>query len=117
MDRLSHAYSGFFKRKNTIWRDFSGAQSRDRTSDTAIFNRMLYQLSYLGVLETAKTASPRRAYRRRMMGCPAIQLEIFKESSGLIIMRRIRSICVFIIDGNSVAAIEPSPKIDICTAF
>jgi hypothetical protein len=26
----------------------NGAQSRDRTSDTAIFNRMLYQLSYLG---------------------------------------------------------------------
>ena len=25
-----------------------GAQGRDRTTDTAIFNRMLYQLSYLG---------------------------------------------------------------------
>jgi hypothetical protein len=25
-----------------------GAQGRNRTSDTAIFNRMLYQLSYLG---------------------------------------------------------------------
>ncbi len=25
-----------------------GAQSRNRTSDTAIFSRMLYQLSYLG---------------------------------------------------------------------
>ena len=27
----------------------SGAQGRDRTADTAIFSRMLYQLSYLGV--------------------------------------------------------------------
>ena len=26
-----------------------GAQGRDRTADTAIFNRMLYQLSYLGM--------------------------------------------------------------------
>ena len=25
-----------------------GAQGRDRTADTAIFSRMLYQLSYLG---------------------------------------------------------------------
>jgi hypothetical protein len=26
-----------------------GAQGRDRTTDTAIFSRMLYQLSYLGI--------------------------------------------------------------------
>ena len=32
-----------------------GAQGRNRTTDTAIFSRMLYQLSYLG---------PRRAWRR-----------------------------------------------------
>ena len=28
--------------------DISGAQGRNRTTDTAIFSRMLYQLSYLG---------------------------------------------------------------------
>ena len=28
----------------------NGAQGRDRTTDTAIFSRMLYQLSYLGML-------------------------------------------------------------------
>ena len=28
----------------------NGAQGRNRTTDTAIFNRMLYQLSYLGRL-------------------------------------------------------------------
>jgi hypothetical protein len=27
---------------------YSGAQGRSRTADTAIFSRMLYQLSYLG---------------------------------------------------------------------
>lgn len=30
------------------WRHRHGAQGRDRTTDTAIFSRMLYQLSYLG---------------------------------------------------------------------
>jgi hypothetical protein len=28
----------------------NGAQGRDRTTDTAIFSRMLYQLSYLGAV-------------------------------------------------------------------
>lgn len=31
----------------------NGAQDRDRTSDTAIFSRMLYQLSYLGTASLA----------------------------------------------------------------
>ena len=38
------------------WRDqvlnvgqMNGAQGRNRTTDTAIFSRMLYQLSYLGI--------------------------------------------------------------------
>ncbi len=29
--------------------EMNGARGRDRTTDTAIFNRMLYQLSYPGV--------------------------------------------------------------------
>jgi hypothetical protein len=43
-----------------LWKG-NGAQGRDRTTDTAIFSRMLYQLSYLGI-----AAWPRegRAYRR-----------------------------------------------------
>jgi hypothetical protein len=35
----------------------NGAQGRNRTTDTAIFSRMLYQLSYLGI-------RPRRRSRR-----------------------------------------------------
>jgi hypothetical protein len=31
------------------WKNPNGAQGRDRTTDTAIFSRMLYQLSYLGI--------------------------------------------------------------------
>ncbi len=43
------------------WMDFrpgqipykDGAQGRNRTTDTAIFSRMLYQLSYLGPVRAA----------------------------------------------------------------
>lgn len=37
----------------------SGAQGRGRTADTAIFSRMLYQLSYLGIPARAEG----RAYK------------------------------------------------------
>jgi hypothetical protein len=40
--QLSHFRSGAAQR-----RDF-GAESQSRTGDTAIFSRVLYQLSYLG---------------------------------------------------------------------
>jgi hypothetical protein len=36
-----------------IWWKRDGAQGRDRTTDTAIFSRMLYQLSYLGIAACA----------------------------------------------------------------
>jgi hypothetical protein len=39
----------------------NGAQGRNRTSDTAIFNRMLYQLSYLGICLAGRTALPKAA--------------------------------------------------------
>ena len=42
----------------------SGAQGRSRTADTAIFSRMLYQLSYLGILGLAGV------YRGRVPACP-----------------------------------------------
>jgi hypothetical protein len=39
----------------------NGAQGRNRTSDTAIFNRMLYQLSYLGLpLGSSRCRPPAR---------------------------------------------------------
>ena len=44
-----------------------GAQGRDRTTDTAIFSRMLYQLSYLG------TSSPPGTWERGFIvrtACP-----------------------------------------------
>ena len=41
LERLGHAELSWTR---------NGAQGRNRTTDTAIFSRMLYQLSYLGVL-------------------------------------------------------------------
>ncbi len=46
----------------------NGAQGRDRTTDTAIFSRMLYQLSYLG-MAGEWTCRPRRdALTRKRLG-------------------------------------------------
>ena len=42
------------------WLEKCGARGRDRTADTAIFNRMLYQLSYPG-LPGAAWRAPERA--------------------------------------------------------
>ena len=44
-----------------------GAQGRDRTTDTAIFNRMLYQLSYLGAKAANMTIGHVRAAARRVI--------------------------------------------------
>ena len=40
-----------------------GAQGRNRTTDTAIFSRMLYQLSYLGAPPARVGVEGRRPYR------------------------------------------------------
>jgi hypothetical protein len=40
-----------------------GAKAQNRTADTAIFSRMLYQLSYLG-----RFAGPKRLYQEGVGG-------------------------------------------------
>jgi hypothetical protein len=45
-----------------------GAQGRDRTTDTAIFSRMLYQLSYLGVPPWPEKAERERRFIVRQGG-------------------------------------------------
>jgi hypothetical protein len=46
----------------------NGAQGRNRTTDTAIFSRMLYQLSYLGVSKGPRKR--RRAIERAVYSGP-----------------------------------------------
>ncbi len=48
----------------------NGAQGRNRTTDTAIFSRMLYQLSYLGVPRGPETASEPAVYSGMGLACP-----------------------------------------------
>ena len=63
--RLSFAGQRF-----AIFLNLRGAQGRDRTTDTAIFSRMLYQLSYLGILGEGAKASERAVYREVGRACP-----------------------------------------------
>ena len=43
--------------ERSLGRAINGAQGRDRTTDTAIFSRMLYQLSYLGTARPGGSGS------------------------------------------------------------
>jgi hypothetical protein len=52
--QLSH-----FRSKLDHWS--GGAESQDRTGDTAIFSRVLYQLSYLGPMANQVLVTRRRA--------------------------------------------------------
>lgn len=45
-----------------------GAQGRNRTTDTRIFNPLLYQLSYLGIFLCARAVGP--ATRRVLKPLP-----------------------------------------------
>jgi hypothetical protein len=47
-----------------------GAQGRDRTTDTAIFSRMLYQLSYLGVPQKPERSEGAAVYSQAIRLCP-----------------------------------------------
>ena len=46
-------------------KDSDGAQGRNRTTDTGIFNPLLYQLSYLGVSGLTVAAGARGGTRQR----------------------------------------------------
>ena len=46
---LNPLKDGRYMASATTMVSMSGAQGRNRTTDTAIFSRMLYQLSYLGI--------------------------------------------------------------------
>lgn len=49
--------------------EVDGAQGRSRTADTAIFSRMLYQLSYLGnLLRSASKGRGGVGFRRKRVG-------------------------------------------------
>ena len=53
---------GFRAIHETVWKE-NGAQGRNRTADTGIFNPLLYRLSYLG----AGLAAGRAVTRKRAL--------------------------------------------------
>ncbi len=53
-----------FSGAKMVCKDLTGAQSRNRTSDTRIFNPLLYQLSYLGTLGGAEIDKAAGAVQR-----------------------------------------------------
>src|ERR1700755_1227020 len=99
-----------------------GAQGRDRTTDTAIFSRMLYQLSYLG---TAR----RRARERRFIvrpesrvhpALPSITPGAAPLRSASQIFGKSRLFGVFIgfrLAGYHVGAGQPAVEVDVAAAF
>ena len=87
-----------WRRKETREKKEDGAQGRNRTTDTAIFSRMLYQLSYLG--------SPGRG-----PGGPGGGL-----AQPLLGIKRRRGRRWRVRIGQTVAAREPAAEIDIGAA-
>gem|GEM_PF-1681730 len=79
----------FYTISNVLGR--SGAQGRNRTTDTGIFNPLLYRLSYLGTVAPAFTGAffrlrggPRRrgaSYSEFNFVCPAMFSNFFHSSS------------------------------------
>ena len=59
------------KNKRLFSNQLSGAQGRNRTTDTAIFSRMLYQLSYLGAAGIWRGPAQRGYIEERCFDCPA----------------------------------------------
>ena len=61
--RLLHRKGPERKTTNIVEnQSIDGAQGRDRTTDTAIFSRMLYQLSYLGTSANPRTGVGERRF-------------------------------------------------------
>ncbi len=67
------------------FKGMGGAQGRNRTSDTRIFNPLLYQLSYLGprsVSRQVRVASKCRSYRGWNRACPVPSPKFCTSASG-----------------------------------
>ena len=98
-DRFS---AGQRRWKFTLGRGY-GAQGRSRTTDTAIFSRMLYQLSYLGAGESGVISPGRRGVQpsSSTLGQIAARRVLVQLRRGA---------------GDGVGAVEPAAEIDVGAA-
>ena len=76
-----------------------GAWRRIRTTDTRIFNPLLYQLSYPGAARRRESG----VYRRAAFGCPAPVSVLLRFFSGTLVG----------LAGDSVGTGKPALKIDV----
>src|SRR3569833_1925520 len=107
-----------------------GAQGRDRTTDTAIFSRMLYQLSYLGRSLGPKKPVEPAVYRRHGQRCLPSRGDCFpyscvagETSAGSLTGRqsievyRLFDVVLIRLGGrDDIRAGEPAVEIDVATA-
>ena len=96
----------------------NGAQGRNRTTDTAIFSRMLYQLSYLGGHGRLGADGVRgRLYSQSRSSCPALFSHKLEEKGAS--FGEVSVVLVFVVFDrrNSVAAGEPAVEIDVGAAL
>src|SRR5262249_1144998 len=110
--------AGGYQRKPAI-----GAQGRDRTTDTAIFSRMLYQLSYLGIPGRPKGGPSGRFIDRSgahvRPASPLASPGAARLSAHPQIIEGIRLFLVFGVGGaagDDVGTGEPAVQVDIAAA-
>src|SRR6476661_10811599 len=107
--------------------DFNGARGRNRTTDTAIFSRMLYQLSYPGVSLGRKAVASGRFIGRRARLVQRFGADFSTTRAfSLVFARRPRTgrrcvVFVFFRVGldhrNRVGPAEPAREIDVGAAL
>jgi hypothetical protein len=98
----------------------SGAQGRNRTTDTVIFSHVLYQLSYLGAAHGGRTRTA--GYRGSAGRCPerpgGAPDAVSTGRSGLVVLLAgsVGLILVLLRAGDRVDAGEPAVEVDVGTA-
>ena len=101
--------------------DLSGAQSRNRTSDTRIFNPLLYQLSYPGTFAAGRVSPFGGRVIRQAGGAVQRVLLIFSRLVRLLRAGRglVQIGGVFVVNRlgwDGICARQPAPQIDIGAA-
>ena len=97
----------------------NGAQGRIRTTDTAIFSRMLYQLSYPGAGGASRPEW--RSYRHAFRACPAARggnCGSMPDVASGRWRREILGVRILVIaGGNGVTTAQPAREIDVSAAL
>ncbi len=79
----------FLRLPRLPFRHFGGAEDRSRTDDTAIFSRVLYQLSYLGTFEPERSAP---SFSLELSGLQTFHSNVLRQGLSTPLVPR-RSVC------------------------